>query len=82
MVYVHSSMTTIMENYWNVPSTQEFECVFPSKLYLLLLIFAFSKYFTHFIPVISGYKGTPPVSIGSTAAVCYTPHLRKRIFPI
>lgn len=46
-----------MENYQKVPSTQEVACVFPSKLYLLLLILTFSKYFAHFIPVISAHKG-------------------------
>lgn len=81
MIHVHSFLTRVVENYWNVPSTQEFECVFPFKLYLLLLIFAFSEYFIHVIPVISVCKGTPlttttTISAGCSATVCYIPHLR------
>lgn len=49
MIYVHSFLTRAVKNYWNVPSTQEFECVFPFKLHLLLLILAFSEYFIHVI---------------------------------
>lgn len=75
MIYVHSFLTTVTENSWNAPSTQEFECIFPFNLCLLLLIFAFSEYLIHFIPVISACKGALPISTGCGATVCYVPHL-------